>query len=416
MANSIWIINEYAGSPQYGMTYRHYYFARELIKKGYKVSIITAAYSHFLTRFPVTNGKYTIEHIDGINYLWIKVIKYSKSFCKNRVFKWFDFMLSLFFIPYKSISLPDIILVSPTAPFPILPAWFWAKRLNCQLFFEVRDIWPLTLSELGNFKPTHPFIKFMGFFERFALKNSDQIISNLPNYCQHIKELGINRNFTYIPNGISLGELKNSEPIDAKTKNKIPKDKFIVGYAGKFGILNALDILVDAAEKLKDNQDIVFLFVGDGQFKAEIIQKCCHLNLKNVFFFDPVPKKQIQSFLDFFNVCYIGLRKKKLFDYGISPFKLFDYMYSGKPILHAIDARNDLVSLANCGLTVEAENPEAIVRGIIKLYKMSPQERYVLGQNGKKYVLKYHNYEYLTDKLLSLIPQAVEASSILVHN
>jgi spore maturation protein CgeB len=62
-----------------------------------------------------------------------------------------------------------------------------------------------------------------------------------------------------------------------------------------------------------------------------------------------------------------------------------------------------LVSLAKCGLTVEAENPVALAKGIIELYQMSPQERYILGQNGKEYVLKYHNYQILTEKLLSLI-------------
>jgi hypothetical protein len=105
MDKSFWIINEYAGSPQYGMTYRHYYFARELIKKGYKVTIITASYSHFLTNFPRVSGKFTLENIDGINYIWVKVIKYSKAFSKKRVLKWFDFTTSLFFIPYKSIPL-----------------------------------------------------------------------------------------------------------------------------------------------------------------------------------------------------------------------------------------------------------------------------------------------------------------------
>jgi glycosyltransferase involved in cell wall biosynthesis len=401
MDKSFWIINEYAGSPQYGMTYRHYYFARELIKKGYKVTIITASYSHFLTNFPRVSGKFTLENIDGINYIWVKVIKYSKAFSKKRVLKWFDFTTSLFFIPYKSIPAPDVILVSPTAPFPILPAWYWSKRLKSKLFFEVRDIWPLTIIELGNYKPSHPFIKFMGLFERFALKHSDEIISNLQNYGQHIKELGFNRSFTYIPNGISLEELENSESIDPDIKEIIPKNKFIVGYTGKFGISNALNILVAAAEQLKANPNIVFVLVGKGQFKDEIIKSCFHLD--NIMFFDPVPKNQIQSLLKCFDVCYIGLREKKLFYYGVSPFKLFDYMYAGKPIIHAINTKNDLVSLAKCGLTVEAENPVALAKGIIELYQMTPQERYILGQNGKEYVLKYHNYQILTEKLLSLI-------------
>jgi hypothetical protein len=112
----------------------------------------------------------------------------------------------------------------------------------------------------------------MGLFERFALKHSDEIISNLQNYGQHIKELGFNRSFTYIPNGISLEELENSESIDPDIKEIIPKNKFIVGYTGKFGISNALNILVAAAEQLKANPNIVFVLVGKGNLKMKLLK------------------------------------------------------------------------------------------------------------------------------------------------
>lgn len=414
MCKKIWIINEYAGTPKYGMTYRHFYIARELVKKGCEVTIISAAYSHFLTQLPKISGKFTSEMIDGVNYFWVKVVKYPKSFCKRRVLKWFDFMFSLFRLPIKTMQKPDVILVSPTAPFSILPAWFWAKKFYSKLIFEVRDIWPLTLIELGGYSPSHPFVKFMGLFEKFALIKSDFVISNLPNYNLHIKELGINRNFEYLPNGISIEELVDIEPISEDLKSKIPKNKFIVGYTGKFGISNAVDDLIAAIGKLKNYNDIFFVLVGNGQEKEKLKESCSDLN--NIIFFDSINKKQIQSMLEYFDVCYIGWKKKKIYEFGVSPNKIFDYMYSGKPILHAINTKNDIVSLANCGLTVEAENHEAIARGIIELYKMSPQKRNSLGQNGKKYVLKYHNYEYLTDKLLSLIPQTEEASVILIQN
>lgn len=347
------------------------------------------------------SGKFTPEVIDGINYLWIKVVKYPKSFCKRRVLKWFDFMFSLFKLPIETMQKPDIILVSPTAPFSILPGWFWAKKFKSKLIFEVRDIWPLTLIELGGYSPNHPFIKLMGFFEKFALLKSDQIISNLPNYDQHIKELGIDKSFKYVPNGISMEELEDIEPLDKDLESKIPKGKFIVGYTGKFGISNAIDDLIAAAIKVSYNHpDIFFVLVGDGQEKEKLKRSCS--NFSNILFFDSIPKKKIQSMLKLFDVCYIGLKKEKLFEYGVSPNKIFDYMYSGKPILHAINTRKDLVTIANCGISVEAENPNAIANGIIELYEMNHEKRCSLGQNGKDYVLLNHNYYNLADQLLVL--------------
>jgi len=397
MSKTIWIINDYAGSPHHGMTYRHYYLAKEWIKKGYKVYIITASYSHFLRKFPNVNKNFKIEKIDGINYVWVKVPKYNNSWDKKRVVKWFVFSFKLLFLPFLKIDKPDVIIASPTAPFFVLPAYKLAKKFKSKFIFEIRDIWPLTLVELGNFSANHPFIKFMGWFEKFGVKKSDYIVSTLQNYGEHLKNnLKINKNFIWINNGVSLEEMSKIEPLDKNTEEKIPKDKFIVGYTGTIGVANAIEYLLKAAELLIGYKDIHFVIVGNGKEKENLQQR--YANLNNITFIEPIKKQQVQSILKFFDVCYIGWNKEKIYNYGISPNKLFDYMYSEKPILHSYDGKNDIVKLANCGVTVEPENPKAISNAILKLYNMSEQNRKKLGQNGKKYVLEYFTYDKLAKK------------------
>jgi len=399
---NILIINEYAGSLDYGMSFRHYYLAKEFVKLGYKPTIVTASYSHFLKKFPnMENKTYKTEDIEGIKYLWVKVMKYSKSFDKKRVLKWFEFMSKLFFISKKLESKPDIIICSPTAPFSILPAYYLAKKINAKLIFEVRDIWPLTLIEIGGFSPKHPLIKLMSWFERFALKKSDIIVSNLQNYSEHIKELKIDRTASWVSNGIDLDEMKKVEPLDNKVANKIPSDKFIVGYTGKLGVSNAISYLLESAKQLIDNHDILFVIVGDGQEKDTLIKQV--QGLENILFIDAIPKLQVQSILSLFDICYIGLQKERLFKFGVSPNKIFDYMYSAKPIIHAIDTAKNIIQLADCGLSVEAQNSKELKNAILKLYKMSQIDRDKLGQNGKKYVLENFTYSELAKKNILII-------------
>ena len=399
---NILIINEYAGSLDYGMSFRHYYLAKEFVKLGYKPTIVTASYSHFLKKFPNMENKiYKTEDIEGIKYLWVKVMKYSKSFDKKRVLKWFEFMSKLFFISKKLESKPDIIICSPTAPFSILPAYYLAKKINAKLIFEVRDIWPLTLIEIGGFSPKHPLIKLMSWFERFALKKSDIIVSNLQNYSEHIKELKIDRTASWVSNGIDLDEMKKVEPLDNKVANKIPSDKFIVGYTGKLGVSNAISYLLESAKQLIDNHDILFVIVGDGQEKDTLIKQV--QGLENILFIDAIPKLQVQSILSLFDICYIGLQKERLFKFGVSPNKIFDYMYSAKPIIHAIDTAKNIIQLADCGLSVEAQNSKELKNAILKLYKMSQIDRDKLGQNGKKYVLENFTYSELAKKNILII-------------
>ncbi|MBD3842095.1 MAG: glycosyltransferase family 4 protein [Campylobacterales bacterium] len=405
MNKTIWFFNDYAGSKYHGMEFRNYYFGKEFIKLGYEVYIFTASYSHLFKKLPQTNGHYTHEKIDGINYIWIKVPNYGESTNKMRVLKWFIFTLKLFFIPKSKIKTPDVVIASPMAPFLILPAMHYSKKYKSKLIYEVKDIWPLSIIELGNIKPTHPLIRMMSWCERLAVKKSEVIVSSLQNYGEHLKnDLHLERDFVWINNGIDLDEMSHIEKLDEKIANKIPKDKFIVGYTGTIGIANALEYFLEASKLLKDNKDILFVIVGDGKEKEKLLDK--YGRQKNILFVKSIPKQGVQSMLQLFDVCFIGLKKESLFKYGVSPNKLFDYMYSGKSILYAIESgESNIVKISNCGLSIEAENPKAIADGIIKLYEMNKEERVKMGENGKEYVLEHFTYEKLAKKFEKIIKE-----------
>jgi glycosyltransferase involved in cell wall biosynthesis len=401
MKKNIWIINEYAGSPYHGMEFRHYYLGKELIKLGYDVTIITASYSHLFKNPPKVENDFKLEIIDGIRYLWIKVPRYRKSWDKKRVLKWFIFTYKLFWLPTDRLPKPNYIILSPMETLPAFPSLRLAKKFSAKFVFEVKDIWPLSIIELGGYSPKHPFIKLLKWCENLAIKKADSIISVLPNYGDYLRDIGFNKDFVYIPNGIDLEEAQKVEPLSEDIKKSIPKNKFIVAYTGTIGIANAVEYLVEAGKLLKKYEDILILIVGEGSEKDRL--KKIAQSFKNIKFLPAIPKKQVQSLLKLVDVCYIGLKKKNLFKYGVSPNKVFDYMLAGKPIIHAINTKKDIVSVAKCGISIEAEKPKAIADAILKLYKMHPNERRKLGENGKKYVLEHHTYEKLAKQFDSVL-------------
>jgi glycosyltransferase involved in cell wall biosynthesis len=388
------------------MEFRNYYFAKEFVKRGYKVYIVTASYMHLFKKLPNIEGNFTFEKIDGINYVWVKVPKYSESTDKKRVLKWFLFTAKLFFLPLKKMQKPNFIIASPMAPFLAVPAYKLAKRFNAKFVYEVKDIWPLSIIELGNISPKNPLIRLMSWCEKFAVKRADLLVSSLQNYDEHLKnDLSVNRDFLWVNNGISLEEMSQIEPLSNEIKKQVPKGKFIVGYTGTIGIANALEELLKVAQELKDNQDICFVIVGDGKEKENLLKK--YGMLENVVFIEPIKKSQVQSMLKLFDVCYIGLKRENLFKYGVSPNKLFDYMYSAKPVIYAIDSgKNDIVKLSNCGVSVEPENYKAIKEAILELYSMPKEQLELMGERGKSYVLEHFTYEKLADKFLKGLESA----------
>jgi glycosyltransferase involved in cell wall biosynthesis len=295
---------------------------------------------------------------------------------------------------------PDFIIASPMATFLTIPAYRLAKKYNAKFIFEVKDIWPLSIIELGGINPKHPLIRAMIWCEKFAIKKADLIVSSLQNYDQHLKkDLKIDKKFLWINNGIDLDEMKKIKPLNKDIEKLIPKDKFIIGYTGTIGIANALNVLCESAKILQENKNILFVIVGVGKEKENLVRQ--YGKLGNILFIDSIEKSQVQNMLKLFDVCYIGLKKENLFKYGVSPNKLFDYMYSAKPILYAIDSgKANIVNIAKCGISVEAENPIDCVNGIKKLFNMSLKDREQMGENGRNYVLNNFTYENLAKKYI----------------
>jgi len=400
MNKTLWIINEYAGSPYHGMGIRHYYLSKELLKLGWNIYIITASYSHLLYKYPDVSKNFFLEKIDGINYIWIKVNKYKNAHSAGRVLKWLTFSYRLNFLDIDKLKIqkPNFIIASCSELFHIMPAYRLSRKYEARFIFEVRDIWPQTLIELNGISERNFLITVMKKIEHFAINKSDMIISLLPLYNRYLKEKGFNKDFYYLPNGFDFNNLK-IEPIPKEVEENIPKNKFIVAYTGTIGKNDTLEYLIDAAYKLKDYKDIVFLIVGKGMEENNLKNKAKDLELDNVIFLPPVKKTQVQSILRLIDVCYIGWERKNIYNYGISANKIFDYMYSAKPILHSYSGEGDLIKEANCGISVDAENPDVIANGILKLYNLLPEQRNKLGENGKNFLIKYHNYENIAKRL-----------------
>lgn len=402
MKKTVWIINQYASTPDTGIGGRHYYIAKELADIGYDVYLITSANHHLLRNPPEISQSVKIEKNDGFNVVWVKTTNYKNAHNKKRVFNWFFFSWRIRALYRLIKNKPSAIIYSSPSPIGFLGAKMLASKLNSKLIFEVRDIWPLTLIEVGGYSPKHPFIRFMQWVEDKAYRDSDSVISNLKNSVEHMVSRGMQKDkFLWIPNGFSLKEVKKRIPLNDETRALLPKGKFIIGYTGTLGVANALDTLLQAAKGLKDNTCIHFVLVGEGKEKDNLKSYVLENSLNNVTFLDSIPKVEIQAMLSYFDCCYLGLTKDPLFRFGVSPNKLFDYMYSGKPVIYAIESgKYNPIEDSGAGIKVEPENPKQLIDGIIKIKSLSEKDRQKMGENGRQLVTEEYEYGKLAKKMV----------------
>jgi glycosyltransferase involved in cell wall biosynthesis len=397
----IWIIYAESSTPETGIGGRHHYFARELAKLGHDVTVVAARRHHLLRDGLDTDGLPAEQEVDGYRLLRLDVPRYAHAHDKRRVLAWFAFAAKLPGLLRGQGAHPDVVLYSSPQLIGYLGAERLARACGARLVFDVRDIWPLTLVKIGGHSPRHPFIRFLQWIEDRAYARADRVVSNLEGAAEHMISRGMDRNkFTWVSNGIALEEFAAAAPLLPELAAQIPTEGLCIVYTGTLGVANALDTLIEAAEVLRNDPDIHILLVGQGRLRADLEARCRTLGLDNVRFLGPVPKLQVQSLLAACGACYIGATANPLYEFGVSPNKLFDYFLSGRPVLCGIDSGEfKPVERHAAGLTVPAEDPQALADAIRRLRDMPEAERRRMGENGRRAALEHYDYAKLAKRL-----------------
>jgi glycosyltransferase involved in cell wall biosynthesis len=391
------------------MEFRPYYLAREWVSLGHEVTVVASSFSHLRYLGIETSKPLKVDWIDGIQYIWLKTPHYQGNNVR-RLVNIFVFITQLFIFSKRILakSNPEIIVASSTYPLDMVPAHYLARKSGSRLVFELHDLWPLSLIELGGMSPRHPFVLLMQWAENFTYRKTDKVISVLPKSRDHMVQHGLEPGkFMHIPNGIVISEWgAQNNPLpgqhQALFKKLEGKGEFIFGYAGSHSVGDTLDNLIFAADILK-NDSVAVAFVGDGPNKINLQKQAERLGIRNVYFLPPVPKGSIPELLAQMDSLYIGWQRKPIYRFGISPNKLFDYMMASKPVIHAHEERDNIVTEAGCGLTIAPEDPEALAQAIRQLMAMSREERAAMGQRGRDYVLANHDYCLLARKFIEAV-------------
>lgn len=406
---NILILNHYAGSPEMGMEFRPYYFAREWIKMGHRVDIIAADYSHLRRVNPEVDHDFQEQVIDGIHYHWIQTGTYEGNGAK-RAMTMFRFVSKLWLKAKKIIEelSPDVVIASSTYPLDTYVGQRIRKlsKKKVKLIHEVHDMWPLSPIEIGGMSPRHPFIKVMQRGEDSFCRNSDVVVSLLPAAKEYFVEHGMAANkFVHIANGVVLDEWEHYEKLPEEISRHFIKNtengKFNLCFFGSLHKTYNLDILIEAVKRLERN-DLVVTFIGPGLDKQELKLLCSGFEDKFVFF-DPIPKNAIPDLFNYIDATFVGAKSQDIFRFGICMNKLFDSMMGGKPILYMVDAPNNYIDAYKCGVSVEGTTVEALMNAIVSLMKLNKEDAKLLGCNGRNAAMKEFNYKSLAKKFVDIM-------------
>jgi glycosyltransferase involved in cell wall biosynthesis len=383
--------------------------ARQWINQGNSVQVVTGFPNHPGGKiYPgYTKNTYLYESIDGIDVHrhWTYITP-NEGVIK-RTLGHISFLPSALFISNRKLQKPDIVIGTSPTLFAAHAAAKTGKRRDVPFIMEVRDLWPAIFVELGILKNKY-LIRALERWEMSLYRKASRIVTVTEAFRHNLIERGISpEKIVTIPNGADI-DFWTPIKISNELRHKLNIDgKFIVLYIGAHGISHALIKIIDSAEKLKEEKNILFLFVGEGAEKKKLIEYANSKGLENIRFHEPVDKNTVKEFYDLADVCLVPLRNIPLFDSFI-PSKMFEIMAMEKPIIGSVRGEPaDILKKSQGALVVEPENSTQISEAIYTLYK----DRSIgieIGKKGHEFVKRFYSRTVLAEKYTKVLSVTIK--------
>jgi colanic acid biosynthesis glycosyl transferase WcaI len=372
--------------------------ARELRRRGHDVEVVTAMPHHLLGRvYEGYRGKlYMRERIEGVRVhrTWVYAATGTGA---RRMFNYLSFTLSSLFA-LLAVRRPDVVFVESPPLFLSVPGWLAALVHRAKLVFNVADLWPDSVSELGVLNEG-PLLRAASALEAWTYRRSDLINAVTEGIDRTLREKkGVPASkLRFLPNGIDI-ERFTPQPPDPLLRARLGLDeRKVFIYAGTHGIAQGLHTLVHAAAQLP--REAILLFVGSGPVKPYLVQLVRERKIENVRFHDPVPLERMPSFFALAYASIVPLVRSDLMR-GARPSKLFPAFSCGVPVIYSGEGEGAaLVTDAGAGVAVPPEDPHALAEAMRAMIA-APQERATMALSARRLVEERFTWSSIVDRWL----------------
>jgi glycosyltransferase involved in cell wall biosynthesis len=383
---------------------RHHEMARYMAERGHQVTIIASPVS-YLTGQQGRTAHESVETAAGGKVTILRAYTYPalhRSFA-HRVTSFFSFMASSF---WSGLKIRQVDLIWGTSP-PIFQgptAWLLSRLKRTPFLFEVRDLWPAFAIQVGVLQ--NPLlIRLSEWLERFLYRRADRVLVNSPGFIEHVRGRGARR-VELVPNGADPAMFAPGDDGASFRAWHGLEGRFVMLYAGAHGLSNDLEIVLQAADELRDDPHIAIVLLGSGKDKAALQSQAAGMGLANVYFLPPVPKLEMAQALAAADACLAILKPIPLYA-TVFPNKVFDYMAAGRPVILAIDGViRQVVEAAEAGIFTPPGDPVALAQAIRRLAD-DPQHAREMGINGRRCVEDHYDRARLSAQLAEIMEAMV---------
>ena len=380
--------------------------ARAWVKAGEKVTVVTCAPSHPRGRvFPGYRNRFGRQSSDGVDIIRLPTFLAANEGFGRRLLNYLSYPLSLLFhLP----RLPEADIIVSTSPqFFCGLSGLLLRRGHRPWVLEIRDLWPESIVAVGAMRRGF-VIRLLERIERFAYQKADALVSVTDSFVPHLLAgRGGQGPVAIIKNGVDLEFFgaPDDEDAGARLRRELGLEgKFIAAYVGTHGMAHGLDTLLEAAERLGEQDEIAFLLVGDGAERERLEQKVQERRLTNVLIAGQRPKSDMPAIWQATDVSLVLLRRLETFK-SVLPSKIFEAMAMRRPIILGLEgeARN-LLEAAGAGIPITPESVDELVAALLRLAR-NPAEAAAMGESGRRFVETHFDRSVLAGQYLNFLAE-----------
>jgi glycosyltransferase involved in cell wall biosynthesis len=277
-------------------------------------------------------------------------------------------------------------------------AWLIGLMRSIPFVYGVHDLWPEAVAATGMVR-SQMLLDWLARLEGFVYRRASAIAVISPGFERNLIGKGVPPEKVHVLTDWANESIYQPVPTDSALAEETGMGgRFNVLFGGNLGLGQALDTVIEAAQRLSHLPDIQFVIAGDGVDKARLEALVREKGLTNVRFLGQQPAEKMPHLYALSDVLLAHYKRDPLFEISI-PSKLFAYMACQRPILMASDGdAANLVKAAGAGVPCRAQDPDALASTVLKLYRMSPDERARMGAAGRQAFLQQYSRQVLLQR------------------
>ncbi len=380
--------------------------ARAWVAAGMRVSVVTCAPNHPKgVLYPgYRNRWFQREERDGVEVIRIWTFLAANEGFARRLLNYLSYPFALL-LNLPRLPKADIVLSTSPQFFCGLSGLLLRRRRRPWVL-EIRDLWPESIVAVGAMK-RGPVIRFLEALERMAYRTADGVVSVTESFVPHILSRRGRGPVAVIKNGVDLAFFGGGDEREAGAAFRRETGltgKFVAAYVGTHGMAHGLDTVIAAAERLRDDDGIAFLLVGDGSERERLEAEAARRQLANLRIVGQRPKADMPAIWAATDASLILLRRLDTFK-SVLPSKMFEAMAMRRPIVLGVEGEaRDLLDAAGAGIGIVPEDAGQLAAAVRRL-KDRPDEAAAMGESGRRHVREHFDRAALAERYADFLKE-----------